>query len=410
MKILILAENLEVNRTSSGITCNNQISIYDSFNDVTVLTSTAFQDFRQKDSIRYKFLDLNQINKSFLEDITKLSAIPAFINGLNFKARSIVNKWAQEIKNILKSNDYDLVVSMGSGLSFMPAYAMLKVDKYLYGKYMMFVHDPYPSHQYPPPYEKKSSLLYRKQAQLFGKALSKADIISFPSLRLMEWMNEFYPNVNNKSIIQPHLGLTQNELKNILPEQKKGELPKFYSGLNIVHTGTLLGPRNPLYLIKALKLLFKKEPKAKDVFHLHIIGKMTKEWYKEKLTADNVHTHAHRYTYLESLEIQKKADVLLLLEAVSDVSPFMPGKLADYLMAEKPILALTPKASETTRILGNDYPLLVENGNIEKIYEKLLLLYKSYKNDTLKNLIPSSDSYEYVLPKNWYKSLKMLSK
>lgn len=405
MKVLILAENLEVNRTSSGLRSNKQILMYSKKNDVTVLTTTPLNLFRQLDSVNYCFLDLNKIKSNFLQKAPKISALPAYINGLNFKARSVVKKWAEEIINIIESDDFDLVVTLGSGLSFTPAYAMHKVNKNLYGKYLMFVHDPFPSNQYPPPYQKKSTFLYKKQAQLFGKALLKADMISFPSLRLLEWMDKFYPNINKKSIIQPHLGLTQNELKNILPAQKKRQLPKLSNGINIVHTGTLLGPRNPLYLIKALKLLFNREPKAKDLFHLHIIGKMTKEWDEEDLTADNVHINTHRYTYLESLEIQKKADVLLLLEAVSKVSPFMPGKLADYLVAKKPILALSPTKSETSRILGKDYSLLVQNGNVEGIYNKLLIIYKSYVNNTLHKLIPNADSLEHVRPENWEKVL-----
>ncbi|GGE32365.1 hypothetical protein [Psychroflexus planctonicus] len=405
MKILVLAENLEVNRTSSGITSNKNILMYQRyFNHVDVITSTPLNQFKQIEGVNYtKFTNSS---KMLLEKIPKIAALPAYLNGLNFTARRIIEDWTQVIKSKLDKKNYSLIVSLGSGLSFVPAYAMLNIDKTLYGNYIMFVHDPYPSHQYPPPYKKKSTYLYKVQAKLFGKALSKADIISFPSLRLQEWMAQFYNLPIQKQIIQPHLGLNINELWTILPNIKTKKLPVYPDGINIIHTGTLLGPRTPTFLIEALKLLFEKHPESRSIVKLHIVGKMTKEWSEENLVAENVHIHSHRYTYQESLEIQKNADVLLLLEAVSDVSPFMPGKLADYLVADKPILALTPKQSETTRILGENYPLLVENGDVGEIYKKLVIIYKSYQEGSINELIPNKKARTYVRPEEWINSLK----
>jgi glycosyltransferase involved in cell wall biosynthesis len=268
-------------------------------------------------------------------------------------------------------------------------------------KHLMFIHDPYPFNQYPPPYQKKNSLPYQSVAKRFGKIIRSAEITSFPSLRLMEWMSQFYPSIIDKSIIQPHIGLTQEELKPILPINKTASLPKFNNGIDIVHTGTLLGPRNPLYLIKALKLFFEEEPEAKSVMHLHIIGKMTKDWKDNSMADSNIHVYDKRFSYFNSLKIQQNADILLLLEAVSDVSPFMPGKLADYLIAQKPILALTPARSETTRILGKNYPLLAENGNIYIIVKLLRIIYQKYLSGNLKDLLPNSNSVTYVGVENW---------
>jgi hypothetical protein len=342
------------------------------FKEVDVLTATPLEQFKQSKSITYKVVTKTEV--SFFERIPKLAALPAYLNGLNFTGRRIVKNWTVEIESKLRNKKYDLVVSLGSGLSFVPAIAMLNIQENLYGKYLMFVHDPYPSHQYPPPYQKKSTYLYKVQAKLFGKSLYKADIISLPSQRLLEWMSQYYNLSASNCVVQPHLGLTIDELSTILPKEVTTKLPIYPKGLNIVHTGTLLGPRNPMYLLNTLERLYTDYPEAKSEVFLHIIGKMTKEWSEQDLIRENVYIYPERFSYLSSLKLQQQASVLLLLEAHSNVSPFMPGKLADYLMAKKPILALTPNKSETTRILGNDYPLLAENGDVEKIYEKLLLI------------------------------------
>ena len=401
MKVLILADNLEVNRTSSGITCNNQIYAYVKYFDkVNVVTATHLDQFKQLENVDYKVIRENK--KTFFENLPRISALPAYVTGLNFTGKRIVESWKAEIVNKLKNDNYDLVVSLGSGSRFYTSYAMIEINKELYGKYLMFIHDPYPIDQYPPPYQKKSTYLTKMQSGLFGDAIKKADIVSFPSHRLMEWMSQYYSFIKNKYIIQPHLGSSLEELENILPHQIQTTIPEFNNGVDIVHTGTLLGPRNPHYLIKALNHLFKDYPESKEIIHLHIIGKMTRDWDENEFTTPNVHVYSKRYTYHESLLIQRKADVLLLLEAVSEVSPFMPGKLADYLVANKPILALTPKKSETTRILGNQYKLIVENGNESQIYKKLKIIYKKHQKKELNKLSPSIDS---IKPDNWYKQL-----
>lgn len=410
-KILILSENLEVDRTSSGLRGNKHILLYARIYDVHVLTSTPLGRFEQIDGVKYYFINFKPNDDSiWLDKFPKYNALQNLLFGFNLKTLKKVRKWEKQVESIINSDKFDFVVTHGSGASFLPAYAMFRLNKKYNIKHLMFIHDPFPFNQYPPPYQQKNSLPYQSVARFFGKVLKSADILSFPSLRLKEWMQQYYNFIDHKYIIQPHIGLSIDELESILPDEGEEKVPHYPKGLNIVHTGTLLGPRSPLYLLKALEMLYDNYPETKSEVFLHVIGKMTKDWNAQDLIRDNVYIHPQRFSYLNSLKLQQNAEVLLLLEAKSDVSPFMPGKLADYLMAEKPILALTPKASETTRILGNDYPLLVENGNIEKIYEKLLLLYKSYKKDTLKNLIPSSDSYEYVLPKNWFKSLKILSK
>lgn len=409
MNILILAENLEVNLTSSGLRSNKNILMYSKISKVDVITTTHLSYFKKINSVNYEFFKIKSTKTdALLSKIPKSSAIQNLLWGVSFGMQNKIKAWEDKVLKACKANKYEMVISLGSGGSFIPAYAMQRVKKRIAVKHMMFVHDPYPFNQYPPPYQQKNSLPYQSVAKYFTKVLDSADVLSFPSLRLKEWMQQYYSFIDNKYIIQPHIGLTINELEYILPEQGEESLPLYPRGLNIVHTGTLLGPRTPMFLLKALELLYKNYPESKSEVFLHIVGKMTKDWNAKELIRENVFVYPKRYSYLSSLNLQQNAQVLLLLEANAEVSPFMPGKLADYLIAKKPILALTPKSSETTRILGEDYPLLTENGDIERIYEKLLLLYEYYKNDTLQNLIPSLKSYKHVLPENWHKSLNTI--
>ena len=68
--------------------------------------------------------------------------------------------------------------------------------------------------------------------------------------------------------------------------------------------------------------------------------------------------------YLQGLELMQKADALVLIDGIFDqdtdglsFNPFFPGKLTDYMGANRPIMGITMKDGPTTDILH-------ESGNL----------------------------------------------
>ncbi len=55
--------------------------------------------------------------------------------------------------------------------------------------------------------------------------------------------------------------------------------------------------------------------------------------------------------YLDSIKVLSEADILLVIDAPLKDSPFFPSKLADYIGAGKPVVALSPLSSTTTQIV-----------------------------------------------------------
>ena len=87
------------------------------------------------------------------------------------------------------------------------------------------------------------------------------------------------------------------------------------------------------------------------------------------------------------------------LEAIADESPFMPGKLAEFIGLNKTIWALSPQKSETRRILGKAYPWQCEAKDDAAILDQLNKLVVQF-NDK-QNLGLKDDAIKkYVSPEH----------
>ncbi|HYF50406.1 MAG TPA: hypothetical protein VEJ63_13435, partial [Planctomycetota bacterium] len=127
---------------------------------------------------------------------------------------------------------------------------------------------------------------------------------------------------------------------------------KASKGRVIAHVGDLYGLRSPESLFIAYAQLQNSKPEL-QLPALWLIGRFDAEFagIEER---ENVAQHVKHFTpvpYLESLNVMAAADVLLTVEAPLKKSIFFPSKLVDYLGARKPMLAITPKGSLTSRLM-----------------------------------------------------------
>ena len=102
--------------------------------------------------------------------------------------------------------------------------------------------------------------------------------------------------------------------------------------------------------------------------------------------------------YLEYIIVQnleKKVSVNIILEAVSEISPFLPGKFPNCVKANKPIIILGPYYSEVKRLLGNNYNSWSEANDIRAIEKIISNLYYEWKNDSEKLKLDRKDLMEY---------------
>lgn len=282
-----------------------------------------------------------------------------------------------------KINDFepDLVLTLSKGGSFRPHHTLLKLPKW-HSKWMAYVHDPYPFACYPRPYDWVEPGYQQKRA-FFLKVGDKAAKVAYPSILLAELMESYYPPMRGKRFILPH--------QIYETEDESMELPDFFEkgAFSLVHAGTLLGPRNPLSLIRAFQKFIVENPKAGEHSQLIFLGrksKYSKEFLEIKKALPQFYSSDTYISFIKVMAMQKNAAVNIILEAKSSISPFLPGKFPHCVQAQKPILLLGPYYSESRRLLGEDYPFWSEIDDEDKIFKIIKELYNNWKlNDNQVN-------------------------
>ena len=289
------------------------------------------------------------------------------------------------IEKALKKRTFhpDLVLTLSKGASFRPHYALLKLPE-LHSKWMAYVHDPYPIHYYPRPYNWIEPS-YKQKQQFFLAVSQKARYAAFPSQLLLEWMGSYFHNLLKTGLVIPH--------QNAEYEIKNNQLPSYFdiSKFNIVHAGNLIAQRSPWGLIEGFNLFLQKNPIAQKEARLLLLGNATDhalmlEEYKKN--CPEIYISEGSIAFDEVFLVQKHASVNVILEAKSEISPFLPAKFPHCVASNTAILSLAPYYSETRRLLGNDYPYWSEQDDSSKIaslIEKLYLLWKQNPDNLFLN-------------------------
>ncbi|EGV44798.1 glycosyl transferase family 1 [Bizionia argentinensis JUB59] len=130
--------------------------------------------------------------------------------------------------------------------------------------------------------------------------------------------------------------------------------PALDSSFTLAHIGSLLSKRNPVILWQVLSdLIAENMDFAKD-FKLNLIGFVSEDILKsiEKYNLSNYLNKIGYVSHEEAIIFQKKSQVLLLIEINSpDTRCIIPGKLFEYMVSERPIIALGPDGSDVAEIL-----------------------------------------------------------
>ncbi|MFT5237334.1 MAG: hypothetical protein ACI9M9_000926 [Flavobacteriaceae bacterium] len=382
-KILVVIESLDVN-DSSGT--KGRVALLNSFikagYKITVLHYTQKEvqiDGMECISVKEKkgnFLFLLSRVQRLLYRWFKVDIGPWVDSrfGFSFGFFNDVKSLKKAVTNY-NPEDFDMIWTLSKGNSYRPHKAVLSLPLWC-SKWYAYVHDPYPQQLYPRPYN-FVPYGYKKKRMFFRQVTIKAKRVVLPSLLLKEWLQSYYVALENKSLIIPHQ-ILEHKFEDV-------SLPDYFDPqkFNLLHGGNLLDLRNPKPIIEAYSLFLKKHPEAIKNSSLLFLGKasaFSKYLSKKMIEIPSLYASEDYVLFEEAFTMQQKASVNIILEARSEISPFLPGKFAHCVSADKPILLIGPHYSETKRLLGDSYPYYFDFKEVNNIAIAIEDLYYKWQN------------------------------
>ena len=212
-----------------------------------------------------------------------------------------------------------------------------------------------------------------KHKQLEKEVLLNADEIITTSFTT----SKEFQNIVNKHVIT---------ITNGYDDQKKSsvELDKKFT---CSHIGSLLSQRNPEVLWKVFQELINENEDFKNNFQLNLIGVVSEDVlnsiYKYQLK-EYVNLIGY-VSHQDAVNYQKQSQVLLLIEIDSeDTKCIIPGKLFEYMVSERPIIAIGPLEADVEAIIkqtntGNYFTY----NDYESLKNLFLNHFKAFKDGNL---------------------------
>jgi len=252
--------------------------------------------------------------------------------------------------------------------------------------WVMHLSDPW----FDSPYRQKTKD-ENKLANYELSCFENADTIMVTTKSVAEFYREKYPKCAHKILVSSNvLPLTIKE-KNNLNKEKHGKL-------TLIYAGTMYGKRRATTILKGLSWLKENDEKSLRSIHIILIGNMTEE-IKDEINSYDFEQIIlmGKMNYDDVVKMQGTADILISIEPDGDnplLKTFMPSKVLDYMASKKPILAVTPKNSETWKLCDKGYGWRIEPHDDSGLGKLLVELSKKYmRNESLLPVLEPLEEY-----------------
>ncbi|MES2811577.1 MAG: glycosyltransferase family 4 protein [Bacteroidota bacterium] len=157
----------------------------------------------------------------------------------------------------------------------------------------------------------------------------------------------------------------------------------------LAHIGSFLSDRNPQILWEVISELIHENDSFKNTFQLKLIGATSQEVLDaiSKFELSNFVNNLGYVSHQEAVEHQRKSQVLLLIEIDSEeTKSIIPGKVFEYIVSERPIVAIGPKDSDFAEIIiSTNTGAFFTYAEKEQLKATLLSYFELYLENNLKS-------------------------
>lgn len=221
---------------------------------------------------------------------------------------------------------------------------------------------------------KLSASSLEKHKNLESKVLTTADSIVVTSATT----KKEFQNLTTKPISVITNGYDVEKIEKLPLDEK----------FTLAHIGSFLSQRNPRILWKCLKEIIKENASFKEDFQLKLIGSVSAEVLQTiaEFKLDSYVDNLGYLSHTEAVSQQRSSQVLLLIEINSELTKnIIPGKLFEYMVSDRPILALGPENSDFESIIkSTNTGVFHQYDEYDELKETILSFYEKYKTNSLK--------------------------
>jgi galactitol-specific phosphotransferase system IIB component len=158
---------------------------------------------------------------------------------------------------------------------------------------------------------------------------------------------------------------------------------------SVAHIGSFLSDRNPSILWESLVALLSEIPDFKKHLQIKLIGAVSQE-VLETIAQFGLNSYLNNLGYVshgEAIAHQKKSQVLLLIEINSkETRSIIPGKLFEYMVSGRPIIAIGPNGSDFAEIISHtNTGVFFDYSEKDKLKKVILDYYNQYLNGKLQS-------------------------
>jgi len=194
------------------------------------------------------------------------------------------------------------------------------------------------------------------------------------------WATDFYKISNRKPVVITN-GFDPEDFINA----GKVKLDKKFT---ITHAGSINEDRNPHVLWKALAELCKEVDNFKYDLEIRLIGQVAPNAITEitKYGLENKLTKIDNLPHQEVIQQLIKSQLLVLpLNDTPNIDGVVPGKLYEYIGAQRPILCIGKTTGDAAKIINETSAGKVSGfTDVETLKETIKIYYQQYKNNHLK--------------------------
>jgi glycosyltransferase involved in cell wall biosynthesis len=158
---------------------------------------------------------------------------------------------------------------------------------------------------------------------------------------------------------------------------------------SLAHIGSFLSERNPAILWESLVALLSEIPDFNKHLEIKLIGAVSQE-VLETITQFGLNPYLNNLGYVshaDAIAHQKKSQALLLIEIDSEETrSIIPGKLFEYMVSGRPVIAIGPIHSDFEEIISHtNTGVFLHYSEKKKLKNVILDYYNQYLEGKLKS-------------------------